>query len=238
MATPAPAKLYRLLIVDDEEGVRNLVDRVLRQPGYDTRVAADGVEALKLAETDGPFDLLVSDVSMPGMRGDELARRLRHDNPALKILYLTGYSDQLFDARTTLWEDEAFLEKPATVQGILEAVSLLLVGTLPAPRAPRVRIPDARVHVGDTVTDLDSLSLTGALVLAAEEIAVDSVWPLTLDLPTDTIRVNARVVRCRPRQAGGPAPARFEIAVAFVDRSNAVQRALARVCSGPTAMRV
>ena len=55
---------------------------------------------------------------MPQMTGDELARRLRQDEPALKVLYLTGYSDQLFKEKITLWQDEAFLEKPCTIDGL------------------------------------------------------------------------------------------------------------------------
>jgi YesN/AraC family two-component response regulator len=75
-----------------------------------------------------PIDLLLTDVNMPRMTGDELARRLRHDDPALKVLYLTGYSDQLFKEKSTLWQDEAYLEKPCTIAGLLEAVSLITVG--------------------------------------------------------------------------------------------------------------
>ena len=75
-----------------------------------------------------PFDLLLTDVNMPQMTGDELARRLRHDEPTLKVLYLTGYSDQLFKDKNTLWQDEAFLEKPCTIAGLLQAVALITVG--------------------------------------------------------------------------------------------------------------
>ena len=62
------------------------------------------------------------------MTGDELARRLRHDEPTLKVLYLTGYSEQLFNKKSTLWQDEAFLEKPCTIEGLLQAVSLITLG--------------------------------------------------------------------------------------------------------------
>jgi two-component system cell cycle sensor histidine kinase/response regulator CckA len=71
---------------------------------------------------------------MPQMQGDELARRLRQRQPALKVLYLTGYSDQLFKDKITLWEDEAFLDKPCSVKGLLEAVSLLLFGRFDVPQ--------------------------------------------------------------------------------------------------------
>jgi len=78
------------------------------------------------------FDILVTDLMMPKMMGDELARRLRHEEPAIKVLYLTGFSDRLFKDKTTLWEDEAFLDKPCTVKGLLQAVALLNSGRLEA----------------------------------------------------------------------------------------------------------
>jgi len=117
-----------VLIVDDEEPVRRFVLRVLQEAGYETSVASDGAEALEVAAKLGGIDLLVTDVMMPNMLGDELARRLRQSEPDLKVLYITGYCDRLFKEKITLWEAEAFLEKPCTVAGLREAVSLLLYG--------------------------------------------------------------------------------------------------------------
>ena len=91
-------------------------------------MAADGAEAIEVASKLDTLDILVTDVMMPQMQGDELARRLRQRQPGLKVLYLTGYSDQLFKDKITLWEDEAFLDKPCSVKGLLEAVALLLYG--------------------------------------------------------------------------------------------------------------
>jgi two-component system cell cycle sensor histidine kinase/response regulator CckA len=127
--SPAPSP-RRVLIVDDEETVRRFVDRVLQRAGYETVTAGGGLEALELASARGPFDLLLTDVMMPEMTGDELARRLRQQEPRLKVLYLTGYSDQLFKEKVTLWEDEAFLDKPCSVNGLVQAVSLLSSGTI------------------------------------------------------------------------------------------------------------
>lgn len=118
----------KILVVDDEESVRRFVERVLHEAGYDTVLASDGPEAIEAAARLGSFDLLLTDVMMPQMTGDELARRLRLNDPSLKILYLTGYSDRLFKDKVTLWEDEAFLDKPCTVKSLTEAVSLLLSG--------------------------------------------------------------------------------------------------------------
>ena len=121
------------LIVDDEEPLRRFVERVLRQAGYRTAVAADGPEAILVAQKLETFDILVTDVMMPQMTGDELARRLRQNEPRLKVLYLTGYSDRLFKEKVTLWKDEAFLDKPCSVKGLMEAVSLLLFGRFETP---------------------------------------------------------------------------------------------------------
>jgi two-component system cell cycle sensor histidine kinase/response regulator CckA len=120
----------RILVVDDEEAVRKFVVRVLSDAGYETMAAADGREAITTAQTFQPFDFLLTDLMMPEMAGDELARRLRQEEPGLKVLYLTGYSDKLFKERVTLWADEAFLDKPCSMRGLLEAVALLASGRI------------------------------------------------------------------------------------------------------------
>lgn len=127
------AKQGHVLIVDDETSARDFLDHVLRAAGFITARAMDGQEALEIAEQFGPFDLLVTDEMMPRMKGHVLAERLRQREPWLKVLYLTGYSDYLFEAKGTLGEDEAFLEKPSSAPGLLQAVSLLL----DRPAAPR-----------------------------------------------------------------------------------------------------
>ena len=126
----APARTLRVLVVDDEEPVRKFVERVLREAGYETVMAADGTEAIETAQNQKAFDILVTDLLMPQMAGDELARRLRQNEPSLKVLYLTGFSDRLFKEKSTLWEDEAFLEKPCSIKGLLQAVALLYAGHL------------------------------------------------------------------------------------------------------------
>jgi two-component system cell cycle sensor histidine kinase/response regulator CckA len=130
--TNSPATV---LIVDDEEPIRAFVERVLTGAGYRTTLAASGAEALEAAEKVGPFDVLVTDLMMPQMTGDELARRMRQGDSKLKVLYLTGFSDHLFKQKVTLWEDEAFLDKPCSVKGLTEAVALLVFGHLDKPDA-------------------------------------------------------------------------------------------------------
>jgi len=113
--------------------VLEFVDRVLREAGYETARASDPTMALELAAAFQP-SLLLTDMNMPAMNGDELARRLRAHNPDLRVLYLTGFSDRLFAARLVLWENEAFLEKPTSVAALREAVSLALFGHLRGPQ--------------------------------------------------------------------------------------------------------
>ena len=134
--TPTPKRPTSVLIVDDEESVRKFVERVLTEGGYATTTAADGPEALELAAKLDPLDIVVTDLMMPQMTGDELARRLRVTQPSVKVLYLTGFSDRLFKEKVTLWQDEAFLDKPCSVKGLLQAVSLLFLGRFDAPPQP------------------------------------------------------------------------------------------------------
>ena len=118
----------RVLVVDDEESIRVFAARALRETGYEVAVASNGPDALTIVEQGGPFDLYLIDLLMPQMRGDELARRLREADPSVKILYFTGFSDWLFNEKPTLWENEAFVDKPVSLDGLLEAVSSSLFG--------------------------------------------------------------------------------------------------------------
>jgi two-component system cell cycle sensor histidine kinase/response regulator CckA len=125
---PAP----RILVVDDEPGVRTFVERVLRNAGYQVVTVDGGGRALDIIQGGAGFELIVCDVRMPGMSGPEFVDGVRRQRPGIPIpvLYLTGYSDQLFKERIALTESEAFLNKPSTVKGLLEAVSLRLCGHL------------------------------------------------------------------------------------------------------------
>lgn len=128
-----PPSPVNVLIVDDEEPVRKFVERVLREAGFVTWTASDGPDAIEVANKMPSVDILVTDLMMPQMTGDELSRSLRQHIGSLKVLYLTGFSDHLFKEKVTLWEGEAFLDKPCSVTGLLEAVSLMVFGTFETP---------------------------------------------------------------------------------------------------------
>jgi CheY-like chemotaxis protein len=131
---PKAPRPMSVLIVDDEQSVCKFVQRVLGEAGYATSTASDGPEAIEVASKLEQLDILVTDLMMPQMSGDELARRMRITRPAVKVLYLTGFSDRLFKEKVTLWQDEAFLDKPCSVKGLVQAVSLLLFGRFDVPQ--------------------------------------------------------------------------------------------------------
>jgi two-component system cell cycle sensor histidine kinase/response regulator CckA len=135
----------RVLVVDDEPLICEFVSRVLDDAGYQVTTAGDGPGAIALVAERGAPDLLLTDFMMPQMNGDELAARLRQSLPDLKVLYLTGYSQALFDNRALLWEGEAFLEKPCSPAELLEGVSMILFNRT-APAAAAVPRPVAAIR--------------------------------------------------------------------------------------------
>jgi two-component system cell cycle sensor histidine kinase/response regulator CckA len=122
--------ILRVLVVDDEEPMRLFVGRVLRDAGHDVATAASGDEAIAMLPALTALDVLVTDEVMPRMPGHEMARLVRAREPAVRVLYLTGFSDQLFKEKRAMWAGEAFLEKPCSAKALLEAVSQLLRGDL------------------------------------------------------------------------------------------------------------
>ncbi|MEU7904945.1 response regulator [Actinoplanes sp. NPDC049118] len=119
---PASGGHEIVLVVDDEEGIRETVARNLSNAGYAVIAAADGSEALTLAADHGTIDLLLSDVVMPGMTGPELARRFTTDRPGSRVLLMSGYAEGLIDRHGMLPPGTALLAKPFTTAQLLTAV--------------------------------------------------------------------------------------------------------------------
>jgi len=127
----------KALVIDDNQSVRTFVERVLREAGYETVTAKDCVAAQHLVLKDGPPDLVVTDESMPRMSGHEFARWVREAFPAVKVLFLTGYVEHVERTAGDLWEHVGYLEKPCSVRGLLQAVSLLMFRRLDGPATSR-----------------------------------------------------------------------------------------------------
>ncbi|KAB2917848.1 MAG: response regulator [Hyphomicrobiaceae bacterium] len=106
----------RVLLVEDEDAVRNFAARALSRQGYEVLEAGTGVEALEVMEREkGRVDIVVSDVVMPEMDGPSLLKELRKTNPGLKIIFVSGYPDDAFKKTLDDDEDYAFLPKPFTL---------------------------------------------------------------------------------------------------------------------------
>jgi CheY-like chemotaxis protein len=112
---PSPGKGETVLLVEDDPRVRKLAHRLLVRGGYAVIEAADAEDAVRLAgEHAGKIDLLLTDVIMPGISGRMLAQRLSHLQPTLKVLYMSGYTDDAIVNHGVLSRDIAFLQKPFT----------------------------------------------------------------------------------------------------------------------------
>ncbi len=117
-----------VLVVDDEAPVRAIERRILEQLGYRVLEASSGTDMVEQLAGGAQLDLLIADLDMPLVRGDEMARRIRRARPDLRVLYVTGHVDWLTKERP-LGEGEACLAKPFTIEGLKNAVSQLLDGT-------------------------------------------------------------------------------------------------------------
>jgi nitrogen-specific signal transduction histidine kinase len=118
-----------ILVAEDDPTVRTLAQTVLTKYGYSVLVAANGVDALRVATEDGrPIDLLLSDVVMPSRGGPALADDLRRQSPALRVLYMSGYPDEMVARQRVLGSAVPFLPKPFTPHALVIAVRSVLNG--------------------------------------------------------------------------------------------------------------
>jgi PAS domain S-box-containing protein len=121
---PVGRRTGRILLVEDEPVLREIAQRVLVRAGFDVTAAADPGEAIIAAETGPePFDLLLTDVVMPGMRGPELARRLRNSRPDLRVLLASGYAEEIVDSDR---HEDPLLAKPFSPETLLAAVDAVM----------------------------------------------------------------------------------------------------------------
>ncbi|MBI1865278.1 MAG: PAS domain S-box protein [Nitrospirae bacterium] len=116
-----------VLLVEDEEGVRDLASRVLRENGYTVFEAENGQTALDVLDRhEGPVDLVLTDVVMPGMNGFELTKRASVLRPGSDVLYMSGYTEEMIGERGLLEADIPFLPKPFTPEALLRKVREVL----------------------------------------------------------------------------------------------------------------
>jgi CheY-like chemotaxis protein len=127
-----------VLLVEDEDGVRSLVQRVLQDGGYHVLAAGSGREALHVCEQQGsPIHLLVTDVVMPEMGGRPLAEQLLGLHPELRVLYLSGYTDDAIIRHGVLEAEVHFLQKPFAPEALAQKVREVLDTPPPEPNGSR-----------------------------------------------------------------------------------------------------
>jgi signal transduction histidine kinase/CheY-like chemotaxis protein len=116
-----------ILLVEDDTSVRNLVERVLMSRGYEVLAAEDGAEALRVAlDANGGLDLVLTDIVMPEMSGRELVEALQADRPSLRVLYMSGYTDDEIVRRGLHDPSMAFIQKPFTAENLAMQVRKVL----------------------------------------------------------------------------------------------------------------
>lgn len=126
-AAPAGAGTgRRILVVEDEGAVRDIVCRLLGKAGYEVAAAPNPQEALRMCREDGlTFDMLLSDVIMPGMSGTQLAAELRQDRPGLPVLFMSGYTSGPAPGGQAMPPDAPLIHKPFDSQTLLNEVHQL-----------------------------------------------------------------------------------------------------------------
>jgi PAS domain S-box-containing protein len=118
--TPAPQAArprtgtQTVLVVEDEAGLRELAKRLLQRQGYTVLVAGDAEEAVRLFDRNPSIDVLLTDVVMPGASGPELTRQLVEQRPTLRVIYMSGYTEDSIAHHGVLKPGIAFLHKPFT----------------------------------------------------------------------------------------------------------------------------
>ena len=116
-----------ILVVEDSGDVRDLTVSILRDEGYQILAAGNGLDALRLARGyEGPIHLLLTDVVMPQMSGQELAEKLKSQHPEIRILYLSGYTDDKIAHHGVLDPGVAFLRKPFALESLTQKVRAVL----------------------------------------------------------------------------------------------------------------
>ncbi len=142
MLGPAMSRMPRgsetIVLVDDDEGVRAVARRILQRAGYTVLSAPDGIEAIRLiGESGGDVHLLVTDVVMPELGGRDLVTHVRDTYPELRVLFVSGYTEEGIRRHGVLDTESAFLEKPFTAERLAQKVREVLDTPRGTPRGQR-----------------------------------------------------------------------------------------------------
>jgi DNA-binding response OmpR family regulator len=117
-----------ILVVDDEEDLRDIMRRMLERKGYAARTAGDPDEAISVCQDHpGTIDVLVTDLTLPGEQsGGELAGRIRDMRPGIQVIFISGLPKDIAVAKGLVTEDDILVKKPFTADALLEAIRKVL----------------------------------------------------------------------------------------------------------------
>ena len=215
-----------ILLVEDEANLRYLARQYLEKQGYRVIEAADGAVAMQIAVAhEGIIHLLLTDVIMPGMNGRELAQRISEIRPNVKILYMSGYTENVIGHNGTLEAGVRLLQKPfnlrdlkSKVREVLDAtptppeVVMSMQSAEPQPTAHARHAPPARAQrfslhlplkyrrLGETqwhVGTTENISRSGLLFQADDVLQPNSVLEINLVLPAEIAGLSGTEVVCR-----------------------------------------
>jgi PAS domain S-box-containing protein len=216
-----------ILLVEDEENLRRLARQSLENQGYSVIDAPDGGAAIQISQAHkGPIHLLLTDVIMPGMNGRELANKVVPTRPEMRVLYMSGYTENHIGHNGTLDEGITLLQKPFTLPALKAKVREMFDTPLPQEKhmsarlAQSVSIPRTRNKISSpfraTRFDLhlplkyrlvgesgwregttENISRSGMLFQAEEPIAPNAQLEINLVLPAEIAGLAAAEVVCR-----------------------------------------
>ena len=198
------ARVHRLLLAEDDEGIREPLTRALRRENYDVVAVAEGNDAARYALAD-EFDLLVVDIGLPGLDGLEVCRRVRAARPRVPILILTAQSGELDVVEGLDAGADDYVAKPFRLSELLARLRALLRRAAPAElnaRGVRLDPESRRAWRGDAELDLTpkefellALLLASAGTVVRRERLMSEVWDENWFGSTKTLDVHMSALR-------------------------------------------
>ncbi|MFZ5952981.1 MAG: response regulator, partial [Candidatus Rifleibacteriota bacterium] len=116
----------RILLVEDESALLEVTEEMLSHHGYNVFSTTSPAEALKKANSGESFHILVTDVIMPEMTGNDLAREIKKNNPEIKIVFMSGYTSNMISSNNTGQEGYFFVQKPFSAKQLVETIKASL----------------------------------------------------------------------------------------------------------------
>ena len=191
--------LETILLVEDESSLRNLSRQFLEDQGYTVLEAAEGAAAIQICNSHpGPIHLLLTDLIMPGINGRELARRVCAVRPETKVLYMSGYTENVIAHNAILEEGIALLQKPFSLSTLRTKVREKLSS---ASRAERfnLQLPLKYRQMGESVWrngTTENISRSGMLFRVEETIQPNAQLEINLVLPAEIAGLSTAEVIC------------------------------------------